>query len=99
MFIMQKKIEGTKDFKFRILITGTADQKLRFWDLRDLQSQKYILGSMKVNHAEGDALTQIAVDSECSRLLTADTAGRIKLWDITKVDWMKDGLNGGNMGR
>ena len=25
------------------------------------------------------------------RLVTADTAGRLKLWDISKVNWLKDG--------
>lgn len=48
---------------------------------------------MKVNHAEEDALTQITVNSDCSRMVTADTTGRLKLWDITNVDWHKDGDN------
>lgn len=73
-----------------VLISATADQTLRFWDLLDLQSQKYILGSMKVNHAEGDALTQVTVNEDCTRMITSDSAGRLKLWDISKVDWRQD---------
>jgi hypothetical protein len=48
---------------------------------------------MKVNHAHGDALTQVTVNLDCTRLVTADTAGRLKLWDISNVDWRKDGDN------
>lgn len=77
----------------RILISGSADQKLRFWNLADMQSNQYFLGSMKARHDPGDALTVLTVNSECTRLVTADTAGRLKLWDLTKVDWYKDGAN------
>jgi hypothetical protein len=45
---------------------------------------------MKVNHAEGDALTTVTVNEECTRMITSDSAGRLKLWDISKVDWRHD---------
>lgn len=41
----------------------------------------------KLDHA----LTQVTVNDDCTRLVTADTAGRLKLWDISKVNWLKDG--------
>jgi WD40 repeat protein len=49
----------------RVLISATADQTLRFWDLKDLQSQKYILGKMHCNHAKDDQITQMSVDVKC----------------------------------
>ena len=54
---------------------------------------KYLLGKMKVQHTEGDALTAVTVDSEGTRMITSDTAGRLQLWDISKVDWNNDGDN------
>jgi hypothetical protein len=30
-------------------------------------------------------------------MVTADTAGRLKLWDISAVNWRKDGQNGQTM--
>jgi hypothetical protein len=44
---------------------------------------------MKVNHAE-DALTAITTNSDCTKLISTDTAGRIKLWDISNVNFRKD---------
>lgn len=79
--------------KERILISGTADGKLRFWNLKDLQSSKYFLGMMEVRHVKGDALTNVATTLDCKRMVTADVAGRIKLWDISRVNWHLDGQN------
>jgi len=39
------------------------------------------------NHASDDSLTQITFDTDCTRMITADTSGRLKLWDISKVKW------------
>jgi hypothetical protein len=52
-----------------------------------LSNGKQPIFKMKVNHAEGDALTMIAVNIDCDRLVTTDTAGRMKLWDISKADF------------
>lgn len=76
--------------KSRILLSATADQTIRFWDLTDLSSGKQPIFKMKVNHAEGDALTMIAVNIDCDRLVTTDTAGRMKLWDISKADFRNE---------
>lgn len=43
------------------------------------------------------ALTQITVNNDCTRMVSADTAGRLKLWDISKVDWIEDGKDGNSM--
>ena len=76
--------------KKRLLLSGTADQTIRFWDLNDLSSGKQPIFKMKVDHEKGDALTMIAVNSNNDRLVSADTKGRIKLWDISTVDFRKD---------
>jgi len=63
---------------------------IRFWDLNDLSSGRQPIFKMVVNHQEGDALTMIAVNEDCDRLVTADTKGRMKLWDISQPDFRKD---------
>lgn len=45
---------------------------------------------MKINHAEGDALTQVTVNEDSTRMITSDSAGRLKLWDISQVEWRHD---------
>ena len=64
---------------------------LRFWDLRDMSSNKILIGKMRVNHADGDALTALCVNSDASSMVTTDSAGRIKLFDVTNTNWLKDG--------
>jgi len=39
----------------RVLVSGTADQKVRFWDLDDLPSKP--LETLHVEHGIGEALT------------------------------------------
>ena len=38
-------------------------------------------------HDEGEALTAISVDSFNEKLVTADTKGRFKLWDISAAEF------------
>lgn len=37
-------------------------------------------------HDSGEALTAMSVDSYNEKLVTADTKGRFKLWDISGAD-------------
>ena len=76
--------------KKSILLSGSADQMIRFWDLNDLSSGRQPIFKMMANHMEGDALTMIAVNQDCDRLVTADTKGRLKLWDTSLPDYRKD---------
>ena len=48
--------------KKSILLSGSADQMIRFWDLNDLSSGRQPIFKMMANHMEGDALTMIAVN-------------------------------------
>lgn len=93
MYIMQdeEKVKGTE--YVHILVTGTADQRLRFWDLRDMSSNDYFLGSMHVGHNEEDALTAFCFNEDRTALVTADSKGRIMLRDVSETNWLKDGAN------
>lgn len=83
----------------RILISMSADQLLRFWDLTDMQSQKGPIFTMHANHfytepedapariKRQDQLTGIAVTMENDRFVTTDTSGRIKMFNISRVDF------------
>jgi len=76
----------------RILLSGCADQSIRFWDLVDLSSGKKPLFIFRGMHEEGEALTALAVDAKDEKLVTADTKGRFKLWDISPAKF-KSGLS------
>ncbi len=71
----------------RILLSGCADQSIRFWDLNDLSSGKQPLFKFTNMHEQKEALTALAVDSRDEKLVTADTMGRFKLWDISQGNW------------
>ena len=123
----------------RILLSGSSDQILRFWDLDDIQAQKPPLFKMHAGHDLGvkfnkpipdpdqqeeeeegeeraasthsnrkakpylkrynigedgwslrNQLTAVNVDSTNNKIVTADTMGRLKLHDITRVDFKRD---------
>jgi hypothetical protein len=56
-----------------------------------MSQNKHIIGRMNVNHTEGDALTAFSVNDACTRMVTADSSGRIKMWDVSETDWLVDG--------
>ena len=67
------------------LISMSANQWLRFWDLDELCDQKPFKFYCK--HPEDDGLTSIATTKDNDLLITADTSGQLKLWDISEVDF------------
>jgi len=71
----------------KLLVSGTADQYIRFWDLSDLTSDHQPLHKIHVGHSPEDALTAFNCTKDNDRLVTADTSGRIKLFDLSKVDF------------
>lgn len=73
--------------KQRILLSGTADQCIRFWDLKDITANKPPLFKFSNFLEPGESLSAFAVDSENEILLTADTAGRFKKFDIKGINW------------
>lgn len=65
--------------KRRILISGTADQHMRFWSTETGKK----LNMVYANHQPDDALTSIATTEDNNFIITGDTSGRMKLFDIT----------------
>ena len=75
-----------------ILVSMTADQWLRFWDLRDLASKGPIF-KMNADHGTGidEQLTGIAFTKDNKEFVTTDTMGRIKKFDCSAItDWRTD---------
>lgn len=68
------------------LMTMTADQHLRFWSLNELTGGKQPSFKIHCKHPPDDGLTAVAVTSENDILLTGDTSGQLKMWDISEVD-------------
>ena len=68
----------------------SADQMLRFWDIDDLQSQKgpvFKFHAGHINSFSDDQLTGLAITDENDRFVTTDTSGRIKMFNISRVDF------------
>lgn len=71
-----------------ILMSGTADQKIRFWNLEDMPSKP--LETLYTDQGEGEALTAFKATSDGKFLITGDTAGQLKCWDLRFVNFLKD---------
>jgi hypothetical protein len=69
-------------YKKSMIVSVTADQKIRFWDF-DVTSGKQPVFTLYGDHDKLDSLTAVATDEDNDYILTGDTAGCIKLWDIT----------------
>ena len=57
------------------LLSMTADQNLRFWNLDDLTSEKQPSFKFYCDHPKEDGLSAVAVDKSNNILLTGDTSG------------------------
>lgn len=68
------------------LVSMSADQYLRFWSIQKLDDGKMPCFRFKTNHPDDDNLTAMAVTEDNEYVITGDTQGQIKLWDISKVD-------------
>ena len=67
------------------LCSMSADQWLRFWNLNELGDQRPTF-KIYCKHPEDDGLTAIATTKDNDYLITGDTSGQMKLWDISEVD-------------
>ena len=63
----------------------SADQNLRFWNLNELGDQRPTF-KFYCKHPIDDGLTAIATTKDNDYLITGDTSGQMKLWDISEVD-------------
>ena len=61
----------------------TADQNLRFWNLDDTKSLPQPCFKFNCKHPPEDNLTALAVTKDSEILITADTSGQLKCWDIS----------------
>ena len=74
--------------KERLLISMSADQWLRFWDIDDLQSQRPPVFKFHAGHMNtfaDDQLTGVAITKANDRFVTTDTVGRIKMFNISRI--------------
>jgi WD40 repeat protein len=65
------------------LLSMTADQTLRFWSLTDANPPTF---KFMCKHPEEDSLTAVAVTRDNNTLITGDTSGQLKCWDISDVN-------------
>jgi len=61
----------------------TADQYLRFWALTEAKPPSF---KFHCKHPPDDSLTAVAVTEDNNTLVTGDTSGQLKMWDISEVD-------------
>ena len=72
----------------RKLMSMTADQWLRFWSLNELDTEGPSF-KFDCKHSEDDTdqLTACATTKSNQTLVTADTSGQMKIWNIKDVDF------------
>ena len=71
----------------QVLLSMTADQWLRFWSLDELVTDGQPQFKFHCNHPDDDQLTAVAVTKDNNTLVTGDTSGQLKIWDITNVNF------------
>ena len=54
------------------LLSMTADQKLRFWCLKDFKAPTF---TFDCKHPEDDSLSAVAISKDNNTLITGDTSG------------------------
>lgn len=69
------------------LLSMTADQWLRFWSLQEHTSDNQPSFKFHCKHPEDDQLTACAVTDDNNTLVTGDTSGQMKIWDIENVNF------------
>jgi WD40 repeat protein len=65
----------------------TADQNLRFWNILETQGGKQPSFKFNCKHPDEDGLTALSVTKDNNIIVTGDTSGQIKMWDISQVDF------------
>lgn len=73
------------------LLTMSADQYLRFWNILETQDGKQPSFKKHCKHSDDgkDGLSAIAVSKDNDFIVTGDTSGQLKLWDVSQVDFDK----------
>jgi WD40 repeat protein len=76
-----------------LVCSVSADQTIRFWDF-DVTGARQPVFTFYGNHEKLDSLSTIATTEDNDYLVTGDTAGCMKMWDLTnfkfRVDYTSD---------
>ena len=82
-----KSVDGLLIMEVREkLVSMTCDQYLRFWSLNDLTNQKQPCFKFHCKHPEDDNLSAFAITEDNNTIVTGDTSGTLKMWDISDVN-------------
>ena len=64
-----------------VLVASGSEGWVRFWSIN---LQGGLLGQFNASHTVGEGVHALATDEENNFLVTADTGGYLKIWDITE---------------
>lgn len=68
----------------------TADQYLRIWSLDVLTTQKQPCFKFHCGHPKEDGISAIAFTKDDNIMVSGDTSGQLKMWDISDVDFDRE---------
>jgi WD40 repeat protein len=74
----------------KVLLSASADQNLRFWDLYDMSSSSQPTFLMYADHPKGDSITALGTTTNNDYVLIGDTSGNLKLWNFQDFVFGKD---------
>lgn len=76
-------------YKKEILVSVSADQTIRFWNF-DITKGRQPVFTLHGDHERLDSLSAIATTMDNNFLVTGDTAGCLKMWDLTNFRYSID---------
>ncbi|KAJ7756862.1 WD40-repeat-containing domain protein [Mycena maculata] len=70
----------------QLLVSGSSDKIVRFWDLSDAASEKPLtsMGSISSHTRPLSCIDGVAISDTSAVLYTADSMGAVKVWDLVK---------------
>ena len=75
----------------RLLISMSADQIIRFWDLEELAAHEQCLvfkfHAHHINPIADEQLTGLAINQANDKVVTTDCSGRMKMFDVSRVEF------------
>ena len=75
-------LDGRTDPSQKKLLSMTADQWLRFWTITEPIAPTF---RFHCGHPPEDSLSAIAATKDNNIIVTGDTSGQLKVWDVSKV--------------
>ncbi len=71
------------------MVSVSADQKIRFWDF-DVTSGRQPVFTLDGEHDKLDSISTIATTDDNNWIITGDTSGNMKLWDLNNHKFRVD---------